>query len=119
MVTLTIPGELTSLNEYISALNRNRFVGAKIKKEETERVFWHCREQKLSLIGRPVTISFHWYMKNKKKDLDNVAFAKKFILDGLVEAGILFNDTQEWVKGFEDRFSIDNTDPRVEVHFAY
>jgi Holliday junction resolvase RusA-like endonuclease len=41
----------------------------------------------------PVTIHFEWYRGNAKSDPDNVDFARKFILDGLVEAGILRNDT--------------------------
>jgi len=35
---IIIKGELTDLNQYIKALNSHRFVGSKIKKQETERV---------------------------------------------------------------------------------
>lgn len=112
---LIINGELPSLNEYIRAERSNRYAASKIKKDATELVYWSCREQKLSCCTKPVKITFHWYMKNKRKDLDNVAFAKKFVNDGLVKAGILFDDSQKWVVGFEDKFSIDSKNPRTEI----
>lgn len=112
---LIIHGELTSLNQYISALNRNRFVGAKIKRDETNRVAQECFVQKLSVWTDPVHIDFHWYMKNDRKDLDNVSFSKKFVLDGLVQGGILFDDSHKWVRGFTDSFDIDKNSPRVEI----
>lgn len=112
---LLIPGELPTLNEYVGAIARNRYVGGSMKRVHTDIVYYHCREQKLSVCTKPVHITFKWFMKNKKKDIDNVAFAKKFILDGLVKAGVLYNDTQEWVTGFTDEFAIDKENPRVEV----
>ena len=115
---LIIPGELTSLNQYISALNRNRFMGAKIKRDETERVAMECRVCSLEACLEPVMLHFTWYMSNDRKDLDNVAFAKKFILDGMVVAGILYDDSHKWVKGFTDSFVIEKGNPRVEVEIT-
>lgn len=115
----TIPGEMHTLNEYVASISHNRYAGGAMKKAETERVFWACREYKLTVRTKPVYITFKWYMKNHKKDIDNVAFAKKFILDGMVQAGVLYNDTQEWVKGFTDEFFVDKDNPRVEVSVVY
>lgn len=113
---LIIQGEMTDLNTYINSERRNRFIAAKIKKEETERVFWECRSQKLSLITKPSYFIFTWFLKDKRKDPDNVSsLGRKFILDGLVRAGILFDDGQEYVKGFVDVFKIDKEHPRVEI----
>lgn len=112
---LIIQGEMPTLNEYVNAERRNRFLAAKIKKTETERVYWLCKEQRLSLITSRRIFVFVWYLKNKKKDPDNVAFAKKFVMDGLYSAGIIYNDTQEWVEGYIDLFAIDKENPRVEV----
>lgn len=61
------------------------------------------------------TIEFSWYEKNKRRDKDNVAFAKKFILDAMQEMGILENDGWQQVIGFSDYFFIDKENPRVEV----
>ena len=37
-------------------------------------------------------IVFRWIEPNRRRDKDNVAFAKKFILDSLQEVGIIKND---------------------------
>ena len=58
---------------------------------------------------------FSWYEKNQRRDKDNIAFAKKFILDALQEMKILKNDGWAEVAGFEDRFYVDKHNPRVEV----
>lgn len=113
---ITIKGELTDLNQYIKALNNNRYAGSKIKKEETERVYWECKQQKTKPINSfPVLITYNWYSKNKRKDIDNVAFSKKFINDGLVMAGVLPDDSRKFISGFKDNFFIDKEYPRVEI----
>lgn len=113
--TLIIKGSLPSLNEYISALNRNRYAGNHMKQVNTDLVYFECRSQKLEAVLEPVIIHYTWYMENKRKDVDNVSFAKKFINDGLVLAGILVDDSQKYVKGFTDTFFIDKNAPRIEI----
>lgn len=115
MKKLIIQGTMTTLNEHDNANRTNRYAGAKIKHEETQRVFYECRRCKLTAILKSVRLIFRWYSKDKRKDPDNICFAKKYILDGLVQAGILENDTQEFIKGFEDKFYIDAKNPRVEI----
>lgn len=66
-------------------------------------------------IKQPVKIAFRWYEKNSRRDMDNIAFAKKFILDALVKKGVLQDDGWKWVKGFTDEFFIDKKNPRIEV----
>ena len=46
---------------------------------------------------------------------DNIAFAKKFIQDALVETGVLRNDGWSEIEGFTDNFALDPKNPRVEV----
>jgi Holliday junction resolvase RusA-like endonuclease len=119
-VTITIEGELTDLNTYINAERTNRFIGAQLKRKETERVALETRAAKVPPVSRyPVTISFRWFSKDARKDIDNVAFAKKFILDGLVLAGVLQEDSRKHVAGFgSEEFYIDKARPRVEVSIA-
>ena len=45
---------------------------------------------------------------------DNRAFAKKFILDGMVKSGLIENDNWSHVTGFTDRFALAGAN-RVEV----
>jgi len=108
----TIQGRLTTLNEYILAERRNRFLGAKLKKQATENVAWQVK--RLKKINGPATYTFLWYVKNSKTDSDNIAFACKFIFDGLQEAGILANDSFKNVLAIDHRFQIDKNE-RVEV----
>ena len=119
MIHLTIPGELTDLNTYINAERRNRHIAAKIKKEETYRVAMEARAVPIYAVPEcqyPVRVEFTWYTKNLRKDVDNVTFAKKFILDGLVEAGILEDDNRKHVALATDiGIRVDKENPRVEI----
>jgi Holliday junction resolvase RusA-like endonuclease len=120
MTKINITGEVCDLNTYIKALNNNRFGGNKIKQDETNRVYQECKVQKVSPVKNyPITLIYNWYSKNERKDIDNVAFAKKFINDGLVLAGVLQDDSRKYVSGFEDNFFIDKENPRVEVEIIY
>lgn len=111
---LVINGRFPSLNEYINAERSNRYMGSKMKKAYTQLVWAEAKNQKLRKI-HPVEIIFTWYEKNQKRDKDNVAFAKKFILDGLVEAKVLDGDGWKGYGDFMDRFEIDAKNPRVEI----
>jgi Holliday junction resolvase RusA-like endonuclease len=115
-MTLTIPGELCDLNRYIQAERSHRTKAAQIKRAETERVAWEIKAQPHEKpAAYPVHIGYVWYMKDQRKDLDNIAFAKKFINDGLVLAGILPGDGQKHIAGFTDTFIVDRERPRVEI----
>jgi len=98
--TFTIHTKLVTLNEYINAERSNKYAGAKIKKQQTEL----CRLSCLTLkpIDYPFKMICEWGIG--RHDPDNVAFAKKFILDGMVKSERLPNDNFKFVKGFEDRF---------------
>ena len=113
---LIIKGELCDFNTFQNKTRSNKFAGAKIKKEETERIYWECKQQKLSPVKEyPVEIIFRWYSKDNRKDIDNVAFSKKFVLDSLVLAGVLEGDGRKFISGFIDEFYISKDNPRVEV----
>lgn len=53
---------------------------------------------------------FYWHERTKKRDADNIAFAKKFILDALVKMRVLEDDSRKYVKGFYDTIVDDKTD---------
>lgn len=120
MVTLTIKGRLPSLNEYTRACRGSKYTGAKMKKEAEELIGWHIKAQlKESHFDAPVRMAFRWYEPNGRRDLDNICFAKKFILDALVANGILDDDDWKHIKGFTDEFFIDSKDPRIEVDIDF
>lgn len=97
-----IPFRLPSLNEYIAVCRQNRFAGAQFKKKWDKEIGLY-----VSRLRRPenvVRIHFTWYEPNHRRDVDNVAFAKKFILDAMVSRGILQDDSPRYVIGFTDEF---------------
>ena len=65
--------------------------------------------------ARPGSFLFRCLVPMRRRDLDNVAFAKKFIQDSLVHAGVLVNDGWNQIEGFTDDFAVDPKNPRVEV----
>ena len=55
-------------------------------------------------------IRFEWHERTKKRDADNIASAKKFILDALVKSCVLVDDSRKYVKGFYDEIIDDKED---------
>ncbi len=100
-----IDKRLIGLNEYTNANRYNKYAGAKQKKDEQNYIKMCIKQQLGNLkIDKPVVGTFTWIEENKRRDLDNICFAKKFILDGLVELGILKDDNRKMVCGFIDKF---------------
>lgn len=97
-----IPLKLVSLNEYIGACRSNRYAGAKMKANMQEQISWYIA--KMPKFTKPINIHFHWVEGNKKRDIDNAAFGKKFILDAMVTMGKIPDDNPKYIKGFSDTF---------------
>lgn len=112
---MEIEGRMPSLNDYIDAERANKFKAAAIKRDCTSLAAWAAKAARMPRFTRPVTVRFTWVEGNRRRDIDNVAFAKKFVLDGLVQAGVIGNDTPQYVTGFEDRFMYDGRHPRIIV----
>lgn len=98
-----IPHKLPSLNEYQLACRSHWAVGAKMKKG-VQRQIRTCIQHANALqpVNGACIVHFTWFEKTKRRDADNIASAKKYILDAMQEAGILPNDSRKYVKGFTD-----------------
>lgn len=116
---LTIPIPLITLNQYINAERTNKFKAAKIKKDMTSICERHSRvaKNKGLVIETPFKATFEWFMKDKRQDLDNIAFQKKFILDGMIKAKLIENDGYKQHRQSEDIYLIDKENQRVEITF--
>lgn len=114
--TLTIPGTLPGLNSYIAAERANRYKAAAMKRD-AEQLIGLCARSQLRGINfaAPVTMAYTWYEPNRRRDKDNIAFARKFIQDALVAASVLEGDGWAHIEGFSDRFEVDRGNPRIEV----
>jgi hypothetical protein len=62
-----------------------------------------------------VWLDITYYDPNRRRDPDNQAGAKKYILDGIVAAGLISNDGHKQVAGWTERFRFDKDNPGVEV----
>lgn len=113
---LTIPEALPTLNQYIAAERSNRYKAAKMKRDAEERIAIAVRQCMRGIhIDNPVHLDYLWVAKDKRTDRDNIAFAKKFVQDALVQCGVLKDDGWKYVVGFSDRFEVDRNNPRIEV----
>jgi hypothetical protein len=115
---ITIPGELKDLNSYILEERSNKFRGARIKRRETAEVMYEARNME-EVGAYPVDVVIHWHCADRRKDPDNIAFAKKYILDGLVDAGVLKQDGWMQIRSFYDDFCVDRNFPRIEVVLSW
>ena len=116
--SFTVPLKLPSLNDYINACRANRYMGAKLKAETEEVIacsILHAQQNgELRRPVFPISIAFAWHEKTKRRDADNIASAKKFILDAMQKTEIIPNDSRKYVTGFTDEI-VDDTRDFVEV----
>lgn len=107
-----VGGRFVGLNEFY---RMDKWEQARVKREHDERVAAAAKAAGLRPFKGRVRYAVTWYEANRRRDLDNVAFGKKFIQDGLVKAGVLHNDTHHEIAGFEDSFAYDARNPRIVV----
>lgn len=102
-ITLDIP--FVTLNEYINAERSNKHKAAHIKQVQTAYV---CGEVIRLHTGIKLNglfdVVFHWYKPNNRTDHDNIAFCKKFILDGFKMAKLIPDDSPKYIRNFKDTF---------------
>ena len=116
MATLVIYGRLPSMNEYTKACRTNKYVGAKMKSDAEKQVTAAIMEQIPHVrFENTVELKFKWFEKDKKRDLDNICVAKKWVLDALVSNKTIIADGWRGVIGFTDEFFVDKENPRIVV----
>ena len=102
------------MNEYTN-LNRIHWTkGREAKKAAEEAVLWAIREAKaygrIQEIKPPYWILFEWHEATAKRDPDNIASAKKYVLDAMQKGGMIEKDSQRFIAGFHDIFVQDSMD---------
>lgn len=106
-----VAGPLPGLNEMLESAKGAGGTGrryAKVKKTWTETVWAVALSNRIKPLAR-VELGFLWVERNRQRNPDNVASAKKFILDGLVMAKVLKNDGWGQVAGWTDSFTTEGT----------
>ena len=107
-----IPVRLPGLNDIILAKGQYYGRGKKryekyqaMKKEYEGLIIATIQLAKIKPVTR-AHFKFTWIEKNKMRDPDNIAAARKFILDALVRSGVLTGDGWKQVAGWIDTFSV-------------
>lgn len=101
-----ITGRLPGYNEQCASDRASKYAGYKLR-QDTERHIVFCIKRAIQLnqcrhVNRPCVVHFTWGEKDRRRDVDNIVFAKKYILDAMQQAGILERDSQRWVHGCVD-----------------
>lgn len=106
-VICEIPMRLPSLNDYIGICRKNPKYANRFKQNLESEIGLYLKD--LPRFEKRIAIDFHWIEINKKRDPDNIASAKKFILDAMQKEEIIKNDNWKFVDtdtGFHDTWSI-------------
>lgn len=116
-IKIIIPGELPDLNNEINAAKAHWANYASHKDYWTNYIAQVIREQKIPVLKTPIKPKYIWYTKDLRKDTDNIsATGRKYILDGMKQAGIIPNDSRRYVSGTRgDEYFVDKMHPRVEI----
>ena len=103
--------KLPGLNQYTSVNRRNKYEGARLKKDTETAICWAIKRARVAgecrQVHGPVRIRFTWYEATRRRDLDNIFSAKKFVLDAMQRMWIIYGDGQKYVTGTEDIFVLD------------
>lgn len=102
MNELVINEQLPSLNQYQNACRSHWSKGAEFKKNIEELIGWSIvqalRKKTLCRVEKPCEIFIEWHEKTKRRDVDNIQSAQKFILDALQHFNIIKNDSRKYIK---------------------
>jgi hypothetical protein len=104
-----IPGKLPGQNDVIAAAKGQGGRGwnyAAMKKKWTNDIALIAKASKVAPIVGAAWIDFTWRERNRQRNPDNIAAAKKFVLDGLVKAGVLEEDGWNQIAGWTDRWEV-------------
>ena len=102
MNELIIEAQLPSLNQYQNACRSHWSKGADFKKQTETLIGWSIisaqKQRKLHKIEKPCEIFIEWHEKTKRRDVDNIQSAQKFILDALQHYKVIKSDSRKYIK---------------------
>lgn len=105
----TINSKMPSLNDYQAACRANKYRGASFKAETEQVVLWALFEAKRAGTLRkvrpeeyPVKLRIEWHEKDKRRDVDNIKSAAKFVLDAMTQSKLIADDSRKYVAQIHD-----------------
>ena len=120
MNRFVIYGKLPGLNDYTRANRGNKYLANKIKQDIQKNIckyiVFGVSMKDLEKVDRyPIGLKIKWYEPNNRRDIDNITFGTKFILDSMVCMGIIEDDSRKYVDSIEHVVYTDKENPRIEV----
>lgn len=110
MCKIILNTKFTTLNEYINLERSNKFKAAKLKKKLTNIVaFLSMQDFNKCKIETKKDVIITWFKPNSRQDHDNISFATKFVLDGLVKSGTIKNDSPKYIGNIMHKFEVDKS----------
>lgn len=114
ILRFTVPGTLPGLNAYTRDNRGNKYRGNRTKRE-AEACITPFLPRPIANLRYPVTVSVVWHEPNRRRDVDNITFGVKFLLDAMVRRGVLDGDGQRFVRRIRHEVACDPSAPRIEV----
>ena len=98
-----IPFRLPSLNDYILKCRTNKYTGANFKRDTDNSIVKVLEAEHVDEFEDfPAILSITYYEIDRCRDVDNILSGKKYILDAMQSAGIIANDGQKQIRGFNE-----------------
>nr|DAM48000.1 MAG TPA: Endodeoxyribonuclease RusA [Caudoviricetes sp.] len=114
----TIHAKLPSLNQVVAKDRANKFAGAAYRKDAEKVISRYIQialnTGELQPVSEPCIIQIEWHEKSKRRDVDNIQSSQKFILDALVQCGVLKDDSRKYVKQIYHKI-IDSDKDKVSI----
>lgn len=107
-----IPGWFASADELFNMTSSER---AAVESENVDFVVRCARMASLLKVRGAVRVSVRWVEPHRGRDLADVSYAKRYVVDGLVKAGIIGNKTSREIVALSDEFGYDRMRPRIIV----
>lgn len=104
--SLTLSFGLPGLNEMIRIARGNKYASAKQKKKYTKLVEKELIAQQC-IPDEPlesIIVNCIWTESGHARDPDNIRVGVKYVLDGMVNTGVLKDDSMKYVKFLSDIF---------------
>jgi DNA (cytosine-5)-methyltransferase 1 len=105
-----------TLNEMIRTARGGWQASAKEKREWTELIASYCKGA-YQFQGK-IWLEYVWRVKNLARDNNNIAAATKYIDDGLVEAGVIADDSLKYIQSPVCHWYVQSSEDMVIVRVA-
>lgn len=106
-----------TLNEMIRTARGGWQASAKEKREWTELIASYCKGA-FQFKGK-IWLEYVWQVKNLACDNNNIAAATKYIDDGLVEAGVIADDSLKYIQSPVCHWYVQSSEDTVTVRIAH